>query len=249
MPDASDISAKAFHREVLEANEPVVVEFFSHSCPHCVKFSPVYKKVSEAFGQEAKFVKIDVMLNDSNRTLAHHRGVRTVPTLEIFYKGRVIGNIVGYHHFERVTKALKSFLIKKDEYVGPSTPLNKLSVIRTYEPVPEVTVKGFQIRWFKKTKVSSRERQLVKRDLESMSETIKKALNFTKEEALENRVAEIRLPLPSHTHRDIYLTIEYCNDGWHLILESPTETIGEIVSRGFPFIQTLEKNEIETDVI
>jgi thioredoxin 1 len=248
MPDASDISAKSFEKEVLEANKPVVVEFFSHSCPHCTKFSPVYKKLSESLGQEAKFVKIDVMLNDSNRTLAHHRGVRTVPTLEIFYNGRVIGNIVGYHHFERVTEALKGFLIKKDKYVGPSTPLNKLPVIGTHEPVPEVTVKGFQIRWFKKTKVSSRDRRLVKRDLEGMSEIIKKALNCTKEEALENRVAEIRLPLPSHTRRDVYLTIEYCNNGWHLILESPTEIIGEIVRKGSPFIQTLEENEIDTEV-
>ena len=247
MPDASDISAKSFDKEVREPNEPVV-EFFSHSCPHCLKFSPVYKKVSEALGQEAKFVKIDVMLDDSNRTLTHQRGVRTVPTLEIFYEGGVIGNIVGYHHFEKVAEALKGFLIKKDKYVGPSTPLNKLSMRRTHETVPEAAVKGFQIRWLKKTKVSSRDRKLVKRDLKGMSEIIKKALNCTKEEALENRAAEIRLPLSSHAHRDVYLTIEYCNDGWHLILESPTEIIGEIVSRGFPFIQTLEENEIETDV-
>jgi thioredoxin 1 len=249
MPDASDISAKSFEAEVLEANKPVVVEFFSHCCPHCIKFSPVYKKVSEAFGREAKFVKIDAMLNDSNKNLAHHRGVRTVPTLEVFYKGRVIGNIVGYHHFERVAEALKGFLIKKDEYVGPSTPLNKLSEMRTHEPLPEVTMKGLQIRWFKKTNVSNRDRQLLKRDLENMSGIINKVLNCTKEEALENPVPEIRLPLPSHTRRDAYLTIEYCNNGWHLILESPTEIIGEIVSRGLPFIQTLKENEIETDVI
>jgi thioredoxin 1 len=249
MSDARDISAKSFEKEVLEANKPVVVEFFSHSCPHCMKFSPVYKKVSEAFGQEAKFVKIDVMLNDSNRTLAHHRGVRTVPTLEIFYKGRVIGNIVGYHHFERVTEALRSFLIKKDKYVGPGTRLNKLSAMRTHEPLPEVSVKSLQISWFKKTKVSPKDRQLMKRDLESMSAIINKVLNCTKEEALENPEPEIRLPLPSQTRRDVYLTIEYCNNGWHLILESPTEIIGEIMSRGFPFIQTLKENEIETDAI
>jgi thioredoxin len=248
MSDASDISAKSFDKEVLEVNEPVVVEFFSHACPHCKKFGPVFKKVSENLGEEAKFVKIDVMLNQSNRTLAHHRGVRTVPTLEIFYRGRVIGNIVGYHHYEKVTKALKSFLAKKDMYVGPSTPLNRLSTIRTLEEAPELNVRDFQIRWFKKTKVSSKDKRLVKKDLEKMSEIIKKALNCTREEALENRGAEIRLPLPSHAHRDVYLTIEYCNDGWHLILESPTEIIGEIVSKGLPFIETLEENEIETDV-
>jgi thioredoxin 1 len=249
MPDASDISAKSFQKEVLEVNKPVVVEFFSHCCPHCIKFSPVYKKVSEAFGQEAKFVRIDVMLNESNRTLAHHRGVRTVPTIEIFHNGRVIGNIVGYHHLERVTEALRDFLMKKDEYVGPGTPLNKLSVMRTHEPLPEVTMKGSQIRWYKKTKISNKDRQLVKRDLEGMSGIINKILNCTKEEALENPLPEIRLPLPSHTHRDIYLTIAYRDNRWHLILESPTEIIGEIVSRGFPFIQTLKENEIETDVI
>jgi len=248
-PDASDIAAKSFEKEVLEVNKPVVVEFFSHCCPHCVKFSPVYKKVCEAFGGEVKFVRIDVMLNDSNKNLAHSRGVRTVPTLEMFYKGRVIGSIVGYHHFERVTEALKVFLMKKDEYVGPSTPLNKLSVTSTHEPLPEVTVKGLQIRWCKKAKFSKRDRQLVKRDLESMLGLINRVLNCTKEEALENPEPEIRLPLPSHTRRDVYLTIEYCNNGWHLILESPTEIIGEIVSSGFPFIQTLKENEIETDAV
>jgi thioredoxin 1 len=249
MPDASDISAKSFEKEVLEANKPVVVEFFSHCCPHCVKFNPVYKKVCEAFGQEAKFVRIDAMLNDSNKNLAHQRGVRTVPTLEVFYKGRVIGNIVGYHHFERVTEALKGFLMKKDEYVGPSTPLNKLSVMSTHEPLPEVTVKDLQIRWCKKTKFSKKDRQLVKRDLKNMLGLINKVLNSTKEEALENPEPEIRLPLPSQKTRDVYLTIEYCNNAWHLILESPTEIIGEIVSRGLPFIQTLKENEIETDAI
>jgi thioredoxin 1 len=249
MPEAGDISAKSFEKEVLEANKPVVVQFFSHCCPHCIKFSPVYKKVCKAFGGEVKFVRIDVELNDSNKNLAHSRGVRTVPTLEMFYKGRVIGNIVGYHHFERVSEALKGFLMKKDEYVGPGTPLNKLSVTSTHEPLPEVNVKGLQIRWFKKTKFSNRERQLVKRDLKNMSGIINKVLNCTKEEALENPEPEIRLPLPSHAHRDIYLTIEYCNNGWHLILESPTEIIGEIVSMGFPFIRTLKENEIETDII
>jgi len=34
MPDASDITVKSFDKEVLEADEPVVVEFFNHSCPH-----------------------------------------------------------------------------------------------------------------------------------------------------------------------------------------------------------------------
>jgi thioredoxin 1 len=248
MSDAVEISASDFHEKVLESDEPVVVEFFSHSCPHCKKFNPIYKELTQILNGEARFFRIDV-LNEQNRILAHSRGVRTVPTMEVFYRGRVIGNITGYHHLEKVYEAIKGFIMKKEENVGPGTPLNKLLAMRTHESLPEVTAKGFQIRWFKKAKVSNRERQLVKKDLESMSGIIGKVLNCTKEEALENPEPEIRLPLRSQKHRDVYLTIEYCNNGWHLILESPTEIIGEIVSRGFPFIQTLKENEIETDII
>ena len=248
MSDALEISASDFHEKVLESDGPVVVEFFSHSCPHCKKFNPIYKELTQILNGEAKFFRIDV-LNEQNRILAHSRGVRTVPTMEVFYRGRVIGNITGYHHLEKVYEAIKGFIMKKEENVGPGTPLNKLLAMRTHEPLPEVTVKGFQICWFKKTKLSQRERQLVKKDLESMSGIIGKVLNCTKEEALENPEPEIRLPLRSQKHRDVYLTIEYCNNGWHLILESPTELVGEIVSRGFPFIQTLKENEIETDII
>jgi thioredoxin 1 len=103
-----------------------VVEFFSHSCPHCMRFKPIYEELSEILKDQAKFFKIDVLLVDENRNLAHDRGVRSVPTLEVFYRGRVIGSIVGYHHLEKVYETIKNFLSKKDEYVGPSTSLSSV---------------------------------------------------------------------------------------------------------------------------
>lgn len=103
-----------------------MVEFFSHSCPHYIKFNPVYAKLAETLKEEAEFVKIDVLLSEANRNLAHSRGVRTVPTLEVFDHGRVIGSTVGYHELKKIVSTVKEFLSKKNENVDPGTPLANL---------------------------------------------------------------------------------------------------------------------------
>ncbi len=117
------ISAGTFHEKVIHVRKPVVVEFFSHSCPHCKKFAPVYKRLAESLNGEARITKLDVIRNDANRNFAHMRGIRTVPTVEVFYHGRVIGNIVGYHETKKVVSTVKEFLSRKDENVGPGTHL------------------------------------------------------------------------------------------------------------------------------
>ncbi len=117
------ISAGSFHDKVIHVKKPVVVEFFSHSCPHCKKFAPVYMRLANALDGDVRLVKLDVIRDDANRNFAHSRGIRTVPTIEIFYHGRVIGNILGYHETKKVVAIVKEFLSKKDENVGPGTPL------------------------------------------------------------------------------------------------------------------------------
>jgi thioredoxin-like negative regulator of GroEL len=121
-----EISAGSFDKEVLHEDGPIVVEFFSHSCPHCIKFAPVYAHTAETLDGEAQFVKIDVIVSEANRNLAHNRGVRTVPTIEVFYRGRVIGSIVGYHEIKKIEAAIRGFLSKKQENIGPGTSLMEL---------------------------------------------------------------------------------------------------------------------------
>jgi thioredoxin-like negative regulator of GroEL len=239
MPDAVEISADDFHDKVLESDEPVVVAFFSHSCPHCKKFRPIYKELTQILNRETRFFKIEV-LNEQNRILAHGRGVRTVPTLEVFYRGRVIGNISGYHHLEKVYEAIKGFLMKKEENVGPGTPLEKLRMRE-----PKFSIVGCQIRWSRKTTISKKTRQLIKKKLRGMSAILEKVMHCTREEALENRVAEIRLAVAP----PVYLAVEYCRDGWHLGLETYDEAVGEIVRKGSPFVTELDDKDIETETV
>jgi len=244
MSDGVEISASDFDEKVLKSEGPVVVEFFSHSCPHCIKFKPIYRELTQVLNGQAKFVKIDV-LNEQNRILAHSRGIRTIPTLEVFYQGRVIGNITGYHHLEKVYEAIKGFLMKKEENVGPGTPLERLLTRAEQGSPPKFDIEGCQIRWFKKTTISKKQRQLIKKNLRGMSALLEKVMNITREEALENRVGEIRLAVAP----PVYLAVEYCQDSWHLGLETYSEGVGEIVRKGAPFTIELDDKDVETETI
>jgi thiol-disulfide isomerase/thioredoxin len=85
-----EISANSFHSEVIEVDKPVAVEFFSNSCPHCLRFRPICEKLSEILKGQAKFVKINVPLKEENKALAHtnegnkalvyNRGIRSLST-------------------------------------------------------------------------------------------------------------------------------------------------------------------------
>ena len=70
--------------------------------------------------------EFDVLLNENNRHLALDRGVRGVPTIDIFYKGRVIGSVVGNHSFENVVQILEDCINKKEGNIAPHTPLLEL---------------------------------------------------------------------------------------------------------------------------
>jgi thioredoxin 1 len=121
-----EITSESFKKDVLDVERIVILEFYSHSCPHCKRFSPIYDHLEEELKDQARFVKIDVLLNEDNRRLAIDRGIKGVPTIEVFYHGRVIGSIVGHHPFKVILKGVEEFMADKDQYIGPSTPLHEL---------------------------------------------------------------------------------------------------------------------------
>ena len=109
------------------------------------------------------------------------------------------------------------------------------------------SLKGFIIRWCKKAKLSQAEKQKIKKDLHDISGKILKVMEAAKDEDSRKEVAEMRFPLPSIPHLKAYLTIEYCNDAWHIFMETYSTCIGEILREGGPFIQLLKRDEIEQE--
>jgi thioredoxin 1 len=75
-------------KEVLQAAEPVLVDFWAAWCAPCRAMNPTI----EALAREFKVCKVNV---DTNQELAAHYGVSSIPALLIFKGGRVAARHVG----------------------------------------------------------------------------------------------------------------------------------------------------------
>lgn len=89
---AVHVNDSNFAGEVLEADRPVLVDFWAEWCPPCKAMSPTIDTLAEELAADFKIVKLDVDSNPSI-TVAYH--VRAMPTLIIFKDGAPVDVKVG----------------------------------------------------------------------------------------------------------------------------------------------------------
>jgi thioredoxin 1 len=81
-----------FQADVLNAKEPVVVDFWAEWCGPCRMIGPALEELSNELGEKVTVVKINI---DENPGTPQKYGVRGVPTLMIFNQGQVAATKVG----------------------------------------------------------------------------------------------------------------------------------------------------------
>jgi thioredoxin 1 len=83
---------ETFEELVLHNDKPVVVDFWAAWCGPCRMVAPEIKKVAEHLAGKALVLKVDT---DANPELSSRFGIRSIPTIGVFAKGKEVNRVSG----------------------------------------------------------------------------------------------------------------------------------------------------------
>ncbi|WP_435640804.1 thioredoxin [Micavibrio aeruginosavorus] len=86
------VSDQTFETEVLNADGPVVVDFWAEWCGPCKAMGPLVDELANEMGEKVKVVKINI---DESPNAPTKYGVRGIPTFMVFKGGQVVDTRVG----------------------------------------------------------------------------------------------------------------------------------------------------------
>lgn len=96
----------SFEQDVLQAQGPVLVDFYADWCGPCKMLAPVLEGIAEKMTQ-VDFYKLNV---DASSDVAGRYGVQAIPNLIIFKDGKAIDQITGFVPENEIVKRLESLL-------------------------------------------------------------------------------------------------------------------------------------------
>lgn len=88
-----EVNDQSFAQEVLQAEQPVLVDFWAAWCGPCKMIAPVVDEIAAEYADKIKVAKVNV---DQNRLTPGQYGIMGIPTLLLFKNGQPVERVVGY---------------------------------------------------------------------------------------------------------------------------------------------------------
>ena len=86
------ISGDNWDSEVVNSDQPVLVDFWAEWCGPCKAIAPILDELAKDHAGKLKIAKVNV---DENQDLAGQHGIRSIPTLLIYKGGEIKEQMIG----------------------------------------------------------------------------------------------------------------------------------------------------------
>jgi thioredoxin 1 len=106
MAEITAVTDADFDEKVLQADVPVLVDFWAAWCGPCRQLEPILKEIAEDKGDKLTIVKMDADANPA--TPAKYR-VAGLPTMNLYFQGELVRSIIGVRPKSAILNELSEF--------------------------------------------------------------------------------------------------------------------------------------------
>ncbi len=107
MAEVVNVNGAQFDQEVLQAELPVLVDFWAPWCGPCKMLGPVLEEVAAANDGRLKVVKVNV---DENSDLAQKYEVMGIPAMFLIKNGEVIESFTGAMSKQALSEKIEKYI-------------------------------------------------------------------------------------------------------------------------------------------
>ena len=102
-----EVNEANFERDVLQSNQPVLVDFWAEWCGPCHAIAPAVANLANEFDGRAVVAKLNA---DEYPEILQSFGIMGIPTLIYFKNGQEVDRVVGLTRYDTLKKKLENQL-------------------------------------------------------------------------------------------------------------------------------------------